>query len=77
MKDDAVQGPTTERQQERFIMSESAKANKEADYYVDPNKHQPQESGPTEPAGAAKDGDLMIGEDTGGQDKFSGGNMKS
>jgi hypothetical protein len=72
---DAVLGPTTEKEQERFIMKESHKANKEASYYVDPNTHVKPEAGPQEPVDAGKAGDKMIGKTTGGQDHFSSKGM--
>lgn len=75
MEQDAVLGPTTEKTWERHIMSESAKANKEASYYVDPNTHVSPSAGPQEPVDAGKAGDKMIGKTTGGQDHFSGKGM--
>lgn len=55
---------------EAEVAAATREANSEASYYVDPNEHQPEKSGDTEPAADPKDGDLMIGQDTGGQDNF-------
>jgi hypothetical protein len=76
-RQDAVLGPTTEKEQERFIMSASAKANKESSYYVDPNTHVKPEAGPQEPVDPGRAGDKMIGKDTGGQDHFKSHGMRS